>query len=214
MLRDVVHGQMQSTRREILTILKKRGGMTADALSAVLGITPMGVRRHLTLLEKDSLVVFRPVQRGVGRPCYVYSLTAAADELFPRNYPRLTADLLDAVVAIDGPAKVEALFAARAEWLAEQYRPRLAGKDLAGQVAELTRIQDENGYLADWEALADGTFRLKEYNCTISQVARRYRQVCVYELALFHNLLDAEVVREKHMASGDEGCVYHIRSKT
>ncbi len=103
---------------------------------------------------------------------------------------------------------------ARAGPLAEQDRPRMNGKDPAGRVAEIARIQDENGYLAEWEQLDDCTFQLQEHNCPILQVAQCYRQACVCELAMFQDLLGAEVVREKHILNGDESCVYRIRSKT
>ena len=43
--------ELQPTRRKILLALKKSGGMTATELSELLGMTSMGVRRHLTTLE-------------------------------------------------------------------------------------------------------------------------------------------------------------------
>ena len=211
---EVVARQMQSTRGEILSILKRRGGMTASALSDTLGITPMGVRRHLTVLEKDGLITYRPVQRGVGRPSYVYTLTPLADELFPRTYPQLIAQLLDTLSATDGPQKVETLFADRAQRLAAEHEPRLDGKDLAGRVAELAHVQDENGYVAEWERLDDDALQLTEHNCAVSQVAACYPQVCFYELALFQALLDARVDRTRHILNGDGVCCYNIRRKT
>ncbi|MFQ6057359.1 MAG: helix-turn-helix transcriptional regulator [Anaerolineae bacterium] len=212
-MKDVVVRQIQATRRQILMALKKRGGMTADELGKALGITPMGVRRHLTTLERDGLVTYETAQRGVGRPSYVYSLTDLADELFPKNYHQLANEILDIIAAQDGEDKVELVFAQRAQRLAQRYGPRLAGKDLEARIAELASIQEENGYLAEWEKVDEDTFLLKEHNCAVSGVARRFPQACVYELALFTELLDAEVTREKHMASGDIGCYYRIRRR-
>lgn len=211
-MHEAIQGQMQSTRREILKTLKKRGGMTTDELSEVLGITAMGVRRHLMTLERDGLVEYESVQRGVGRPSYVYSLTNLADELFPKNYSQFANELLDIVKSLDGEERIEELFAKRMERLESSFRPHLADKDLKDQIAELTRIQKENGYLAEWEQVDDDTFIFVEHNCAIAQVANACGSACDYELKLYENLLDAEeIVRESHMASGDICCRYRIR---
>ena len=213
-MREAIRRQMQSTRREILTMLKKRGGMTADQLSEVLGITAMGVRRHLMTLERDGLVQYKPVQRGVGRPSYVYSLTGLADDLFPKHYDRLVNELLNILRTLDGEEKIEDLFAKRMERLEATYAPHLANMDLADQIAELVRIQNENGYLAEWEQVDDDTFVFVEHNCAIARVAHACHFTCDYELNLLNNLLDAgEIVRESHMASGDVSCRYRIVRK-
>lgn len=213
MIRDVMQKQIQETRRTILTTLKQRGGQTAQELAQVLGITTMGVRRHLITLEKDGLVRYQTAQHGVGRPSYVYSLTEAADELFPKNYPQLTNEILDIIAGLDGREKVELIFAKRAERLAARHGPRLAGLSLAEQVSEVARIQNENGYLVEWEQLDESTFLLWEHNCTIGQVADRWPEACRYELALFQELLNGEVVREEHWAGGDQGCCYLITAR-
>lgn len=210
-MREVMQRQIQATRRQILMTLKTRGGLTADELSEVLGITAMGVRRHLMALERDGLVAYDTVQRGVGRPSYVYHLTDLADELFPKNYDRLANELLQIIEILEGEEKVEQIFAMRKERLVQTYRPRLAGKTLAEQVEELTRIQNEHGYLAEWEQIDDHTFLLKQYNCTIPEVARNLSYPCDYEMQLYQELLDgAEVIRVSHMADGGIGCHYRI----
>lgn len=210
-MREAIQRQMQSTRREILMTLKKRGGMTADELSEVLGITAMGVRRHLMTLERDGLVQYDTVQRGVGRPSYVYSLTELADDLFPKNYDQFANELLKIVEMLDGEEKIEELFAKRMERLEAVYAPHLGHKDLADQIAELTRIQNENGYLAEWEQLDDETFVFIEHNCPIAKVADTCHFACDYEVKLLNKLLDADKIeREDHMFSGGVGCKYRI----
>ncbi len=210
-MREAIHRQMQSTRREILMTLKKQGGMTADELSEVLGITAMGVRRHLMTLERDGLVQYKPVQRGVGRPSYVYSLTELADDLFPKNYEQFATELLNILRITDGEEKIEELFAKRMERLEAAYAPYLANKDLPEQIAELTRIQNANGYLAEWEHVEDGTYVFVEHNCAIAKIANTCNFACDYELELLKKLLDAdEIVRESHMGSGDISCRYRI----
>lgn len=213
-MREAIGRQMQSTRREILMTLKKRGGLTADELSEVLGITAMGVRRHLMTLERDGLVQYTPVQRGVGRPSYVYSLTELADDLFTKNYDQFANELLNILRMVDGDDKIEQLFAIRMERLEASIAPHMAGRDLPEQVAELARIQTEKGYLAEWEQLDDGSLALVEHNCAIAKIADTCNFACDYEMQLLNNLLDAdEIVREDHIAGGDISCRYRIMAK-
>ena len=65
---DVFTIQMPATRRRILIALKEQGGLTADELASLLGISSVAVRRHLTNLERDQLVDHEQAQRGMGRP--------------------------------------------------------------------------------------------------------------------------------------------------
>src|SRR5690606_23963581 len=81
-----------STRRKVLSTLKKSDGLTADQLAALLGITAMAVRKHLAALEQENLVETTVERRPVGRPAHVYRLSAAADEFFPKHYDVVITD--------------------------------------------------------------------------------------------------------------------------
>lgn len=204
--------QMQDTRRRILQFLKLKGPMTADELSRALHITSMGVRRHLATLERDGLIRYQTEQRSLGRPSYLYSLTEQGDELFPRTYSQMAANLLDAIRTLEGEEGINRVFERRTQGFEAQYRARMDGKSLEDRVKELAQIRTEEGYMADWEKLDEDTFVLREHNCSICQIARRCSQACRYELELFQRVLDdAAVSREKHMIKGDRVCEYVIR---
>src|SRR3954467_1875015 len=136
------------SRRGILMVLKKRGRARAEELAEILGITASAVRQHLTGLLGDGLVSFEEVRSGPGRPKHVYRLTAAADGLFPKTYSELTNELLD-YAGTTQPGLVDDLFEMRRKRRVEGAVARLAGKDFDDRVAELARILDEDGYLAD-----------------------------------------------------------------
>ena len=85
---------------------------------------------------------------------------------------------------------------------------------LADRVHVLAVLQDEAGYLADAVLGDDGELRLREHNCAIDKIARRTTAPCDAELALFQEVLGAEVVRESHIASGDRCCTYRVGSPT
>lgn len=202
-----------STRHEILRLVRTSGGKTAQELAEDLGITSMGVRRHLMTLERDGLVRVQTRRQPAGRPTFVYQLTDEGYDTFPRNYHLLATQILDAARMRAGEEKVEDLFAGRMDQLVAQFQPRMHGKDLAGRIQELARIQDENGYMAIWEKV-DGGYLLREQNCAIYRVACRFQEACEYEIELFRRLLDADITRTEHQVRGDRACTYFIRERT
>jgi len=197
---------------ELVTALKHAGEATADALAASLGVTVSAVRQQLDNLAADSLVVWRPQSRGRGRPIHLYRLTRAAEPLFPKAYGGLTTELLGYVADAD-PDLVDDIFDRRRQRRLEGAQGRLAsvGDDFAAQVAEMARILDDDGYLASWEAMPDGSFRIVEHNCAVLDVAERYGQACSSEIAFLRQALpDARVERVSHMIAGAHSCAYQI----
>jgi predicted ArsR family transcriptional regulator len=201
-----------TTREQIVELLRDRGGLTAQDLARELGITSVGVRRHLADLERRGLAEVKIVRRKMGRPTFVYQLTEQARDLPPKNYHTLATQVLEAVREINGDDIVGQVFASRMEQLMKQYRPRMEGKDLAGRVMELAKIQDEAGYMALWERTTDG-FILRERNCAIYRVACRFQEACHYEIELFRRLLDADITRLEHQVKGERYCTYLVRER-
>ncbi|MDQ0897161.1 metalloregulator ArsR/SmtB family transcription factor [Paenibacillus sp. V4I7] len=204
------HALETSTRKVILSMLKTQGPLSVHDISKQLGITEMAVRRHIHSLEKDDLLETKLVRQAMGRPSNVYTLAPQADELFPKKYMQLTLDLLDELLEGEGQEKIERLFEGRQAKLEARYQPRMSEKSLEERVAELALIQNENGYMVDWSQLGEDTYMFSEHNCPITQVANTFTQACQCELALFRNLLDANVERTECLAKGASKCVYMI----
>jgi DeoR family suf operon transcriptional repressor len=202
-----------STRgNDLVAALKHLGEATADELAEALGVTVSAVRQQLDGLADDGLVAWRQEARGRGRPSHLYHLTRAAEPLFPKAYGGLTNELLGYVGDAD-PALVDDIFDRRRQRRYEGARDRLAtaGRDFGARVAELARILDEDGYLADFEAVGDGTFRIVEHNCAVLDVAERYGQACSSEIAFLRQALpDARVERVSHMIAGAHSCAYRV----
>jgi DeoR family suf operon transcriptional repressor len=200
-----------ATRRAILLTIKKRGETRADELASALGITSSAVRQHLSALLGEGLVAVREQRGSAGRPKHIYSVTAAAEDLFPKTYGELTCELLDYLDAEDGEL-VDKLFERRRRRRVEQARIRLVGKSFDQRVAELTRILEEDGYLADAHQDADGYWRIVEHNCAILEVAFHYGQACSSEIGFLREVMpDAQIDRVSHMASGEHHCAYLVR---
>ncbi|WP_026074374.1 helix-turn-helix transcriptional regulator [Brevibacillus massiliensis] len=205
--------EQTSTRDQILHMLKTKGSLPVSDMAAELGITEMAVRRHLNTLERDNLIKSTLVRQAMGRPTSVYSLSLQADELFPRNYHDLTLDFLHDIRETEGVEKIEALFRRREDRLEQKYRQEVTG-DLESRVTALAELQNQRGYMVEWEQVDDETYYMKEFNCPIAQVAREYLQACSCELSLFQRVLEADVEQTSCMAKGGENCVYRIKART
>jgi DeoR family suf operon transcriptional repressor len=201
---------LPSTRRALLDALKRQGEARADELATTLGITVSAVRQHLAALHGVGLVTHSEVRAGPGRPHHRYRLSEQGDNLFPRRYAQVVTDLLVEAEAED-PAIVERMFARRRDRRVERAKERLAGKSLPEQVAELTQVLDEDGYLAEFVPQDDGSFRIVEHNCAILAVATRYGAACSTELEFIREVLpDARVERVAHLLSGGHVCAYEV----
>lgn len=211
------HPPASTVRREILLRLRQQGPASPDQLAGQLGASRSGILQHLRALESARLVERQTIRHGVGRPRHVYDVTADAQDLFPGNYDGLATGLVRAIAAVGGRELVERVFEARREQTRHRLHARFADRRMADaplldRVRELAVFQDELGYLSDAEPGDDGSVRLREHNCAIYHVACDVPAACDAELALFTEVLGAEVVRESHIASGDRCCSYRIRA--
>ena len=201
---------LPSTRRELLIALKKRGEASVEDLARARRITVSAVRQHLAGLAGAGFVTHRAVKEGPGRPRHLYRLSAGAEALFPKYYSELTNELLSYVEDED-PEVLERIFERRRRRRVEGALARLEGRRFPDKVSELARILDEDGYLADFQALPDGSFRITEHNCAILGVARRWGLACVTEIDFLREALpEARVERVAHMMAGAHVCRYEI----
>jgi DeoR family suf operon transcriptional repressor len=186
--------RLPATRRATLEALRRLGEATADELAEGLGVTSSALRQQLVGLAAEGLVASRPVPSGPGRPRSRWSLTAGGLALFPRAYGQLTTELLGYLDDED-PALVDRLFEQRRHRRTEATLARLGGRPFD-------------------ERVDDGSWRITEHNCAITDVARRFGQACTSEIQFLRDALpDAEVERVAHMIAGAHVCAYAIRPR-
>jgi predicted ArsR family transcriptional regulator len=199
--------------QQILELLQRSGnGLTADALAVRLGISAVAVRKHLAVLEHDSLVKADLERRPMGRPTSLYRLTASAQELFPSDYANVATAVLEIIRRVDGEHKVDEIFQRRAEALASELATRVRGVTLQDRLRQLTQVLEEQGYLPEVAKLKDGHERylLTEHHCPILRVAQAFQQACTCELDVLLKLLQAKVERCDHRMLGHTCCSYLI----
>lgn len=201
------------TREKIVLTLKKKGDMSVEALSREVNITPMGVRQHLLVLERNGIVEYITRKHGIGRPDFIYRLTESADDIFPKSYQEFALNLLMNIEENDGRQKVDELFRRRYERVLTEKKRLLSGKDsLSDRIYTLARILQEDGCIVEVEE-DSGHFTLKQFNCPISKIAFRFKEACKYDLHLFKKLIGEGVVRQQCLSDGAKACVYLIPKK-
>jgi predicted ArsR family transcriptional regulator len=198
------------TRRSIMTLLKVSGGMSIDELSKKISITPMGIRQHLLSLEKRGVVTYIAKKHGIGRPGFVYMLTDAADELFPKSYDRLVLDILREVKKNDGQEKVNKIFGWRYDRILKQRKEALSGlTGIEETLNGLKNLLESEGHLMELEK-NQNVYRLKNYNCPISRVAHEFNEACLQELQMYKELLNRDVTLDQCIGQGSQSCVFSI----
>ena len=210
------------TRRAIVQLLKQEGCLDAETLASRLEITAMAVRQHLYALQNEQLVTYQEEPRPMGRPAKLWQLTPAADRFFPDGYAELTLSLLNSIKEAFGDAGLDRLLEVRTRQQLDGYTQQMQGKRLAqGATAKqtlkqrlnkLVEIRTHEGYMAEVQTQADGSFLFIQNHCPICAAATACTGLCAKELEIFQSLLGDEtnIRRIEHIVAGERRCAYQI----
>ena len=198
---------MQSTRQEILEILRQERQATVEDLAKRLDLTPMTIRHHLNVLQAQGLVVAAKVRRlqTVGRPRLVYTLTEAADELFPQGYGELARYLVSEVKATMGPDQTREVFQRMAERIAREAPHPAPGQSFEERLDQVSRYLERMGFLFTW-VRTDKGYLLTNANCPYRRVAQDHAEVCAMDTTLLRRLLGVEPRHVSRMREGATSC--------
>lgn len=200
---------MQSSRYQILEILKKQGRATVEELASALGLSSMTVRQHLAILEREGYIVSGEERRPLGRPRYIFNLSRRGEDQFPKSYAVLADRLLSEIREQDGEAKLTQLFEGMAQRLAGGQRHRLIGRSLPEQVGMIAELLNEEGNLAEWVE-TETDYTILAYNCPYLRVAEAHSQLCAFHLRFLSLLLERPVRRGHCLMEGSTFCCYHV----
>jgi predicted ArsR family transcriptional regulator len=200
---------MQSTRQEILEILKEERQATVEDLAQRLELTPMTIRHHLNVLQAQNLVVASKVHRSkrVGRPRLVYTLTEAADDLFPQSYGQLARHLVSEVKETMGEDEAEAILRRVADRVAREAPPWVEGEEFEQRLDVVVDFMHEQGFISRWEKADDG-YVITNINCPYRHVSQEHDQVCIMDTEILSKLLGVEPQRLSSMRTGDAACAF------
>lgn len=212
---------MESSRQTILSILRRRQA-TVEELTRELGLAPATIRRHLDILARDGHVEVSQVRRKTGRPHYVFSLSEAGKDLFPKHYVRITNRLIEEIGALrqeetagrDGKALADLVFEKMAQRLAQRIAPRVHGQALPERIRSTGEALAEEGILFDLEETPEG-FLLVGQGCPCPRlVDQQGGQACAHDQRLLSLLLGADVTYvEPATVDRDGSCAYRVRER-
>ena len=180
----------ESTRGRIVMLLRK-GSRTVNDLAAELELTDNAVRAHLLALERDGLVQQQGTVKGFRKPHYVYGLSHAARDLFPRPYGILFNRLLSSLKG----ALSRAAFVGRLKEVgssigaenspngsntpAERTQTALSAIESLGGAAE---VVSENGHTI-----------IQSSGCPFAEAVEEHPEVCKVTESMLSEILDADV---------------------
>ncbi|NET54772.1 MAG: iron-sulfur cluster biosynthesis transcriptional regulator SufR [Symploca sp. SIO2E6] len=208
-----------STKQDILQILFREEQSTATELADVLGISPQAIRRHLKDLEAAGLIEHQSLQVGMGRPHHIYHISGKGRDRLPNRYGEFAVSLLDTLSKTVDQEQFSTILHKQWQRKTEEYRERLGNGSLAERVAELVKIRQAEGYMAEWHILPPkesngrivSRYVIVEHNCAISQVAKSFPTVCGHELKMFAIALqDCYVERTHWINNGEHQCAYLV----
>ncbi|NJN56889.1 MAG: iron-sulfur cluster biosynthesis transcriptional regulator SufR [Leptolyngbyaceae cyanobacterium SL_5_9] len=214
--------QEPSTKQDILNYLLKRSQANAQELAGALNVSPQAIRRHLKDLEADGLIEHEAIQVSMGRPNFVYHLSREGRDRLPDRYDEFALSLLNTLAETVGHDQVGTILRKQWERKAEEYRERLGTGAIAERVANLVKLRQAEGYMAEWHPVepensedpANSKFIVTEYNCAISHIAESFPSVCGHELEMFAAALqDCTVERTHWLVNGEHRCGYLIQGK-
>ncbi|MBO6655721.1 MAG: MarR family transcriptional regulator [Pseudomonadales bacterium] len=206
--------EISGSQDKILHQIKRLGPQSAKDLSLSLGMTTMGIRQHMAILEEQALVTTTPpAPQKRGRPVARWQLTEQGHARFPDAHAQMTVELIASVRDLLGEQALDKIITDCAKKAEETYHAAIETKrTLAAKVTELARLRTAEGYMAETERLPDGTFRLAENHCPICIAATSCQGFCRTELQTFQALFEdrATVKREDYLLEGARRCSYLI----
>jgi predicted ArsR family transcriptional regulator len=199
----------QTPRGKIIAELRRNGSASAADLASTFGLSPNAVRQQLVVLERDGLVLERPVRRGPTKPTLEFSLTPEADKLFPHQYDKMLSAVLREVREQFGGAAVERIFDGITKRSVERARTQITAEEPERKVAQLTEMLRDQGVVAEY-SLIDGGFALHEHNCPYAGVAKEHPEMCQVIHSVIEDTLGGNHQQTESLANGGKQCRFEV----
>ena len=136
----------ESSDRELLDLIRRRGPMTVAEMGTDLGVTGTAIRNRLARLLGSGLVERRIEHGGRGRPRHTYRASVEAQKRLGQNYAELAFVLWEEMMSTVADRKLRRLLFTRiTERLAEVYRCQVSGQEWEGRLVQLTNLLHDRG---------------------------------------------------------------------
>lgn len=213
-----VPAQDGATRREIVRLLMESGSITAAEISAKLGISAAGVRRHLEVLVEEGDAEAQPAAAwqhvGRGRPAKRFRLTAAGRGKLEHTYDDLASAAIRQLREIGGDEAVRAFARRRVDAILAGV-PAVASEadqDVAEAADRVADALTQAGYATTTTRVGGPIqgIQICQHHCPVSHVAEEFPELCEAEQQAISEVLGTHVQRLASIANGDCACTTHV----
>jgi len=191
----------------LLELLRHNGAMSVTQIAVRMAVTGTAVRQRLSRLRTQGLIERIATPNGRGRPSHRYSLTEKARRQVGNNFSDLAMVLWHEVRAIKDQEVRRGLLERIADSMAEMYRDRMTGTDLASRLESLKalfgerRIPLQVDHGGQLPVLTVG-------ECPYPELAEQDRSICAVEKMLFAKLLEEPMKLSQCRLDGHACCQF------
>jgi len=140
----------ESSDRELLDLIRRRGPLTVVEMGASLGVTGTAIRNRLARLIGSGLVERRTEHGGRGRPKHAYQANVEAQQRLGQNYAELAFVLWEEMMSTVEDRKLRRLLFTRiTDRLADVYRSQVSGQEWEGRLVQLSHLLHDLGVEAE-----------------------------------------------------------------
>lgn len=197
----------RTTRGRIVMLLRGRG-RHVNELAAELGVTDNAVRAQLLVLQRDGLVTASGTRPGTRKPHTLYSLTAQAEQYFPKPYEPVLCELLSVLSNRLSGRRMDSVLRAVGRRLAAAFKPRATSAIIRERVQVALDVLSELGGLG--EILEeDGKLIIRGCNCPLKAAVNAYPGSCRVAETMLEEIIGAPV-RERCEKGPSPRCCFEI----
>lgn len=199
MLSPVFQDLIKPQWRRVIETLKRHGGMPVSELARLTDSNYMTVKTHCDQLAKAGyLTVTRLPRTQVGRPEFIYSLSANADALFPEAGTGFAIGLLDALCQMQGANAADKLMFQYFHTLATRLEKALEPLGTpAARARKLAKLRVAAGHACEFEQADGAAARLIEWHNPLARILERYPHAVGFEQRMIQQLLGTRVIRRE-----------------
>jgi predicted ArsR family transcriptional regulator len=188
-------------------LLKKRSGLTIDAIANALDISRTAVLQHFSGLQGEGCVQEGSLDKTAGRPVRCYVITEKGISHFPKQYAWFSEIILNRLKEQMGSDAFREFMGQLGIDVAQGLLQNFAGKSKQQRLGELVTIMQGLGYEAEaLEVRENNQLQLQARNCVYHDLAQKHAEICEFDLALMSTLLDGEIEHLECLVKGDEVC--------
>jgi len=203
-----------SSDRELLDLIRRRGPLTVLEMADLLGVTGTAIRNRLTRLLATGLVERRAEHTGRGRPRHRYQASVEAHRRLGQNYADLAVALWEEMVStVADPKLRRVLFSRLTDRLAEMYRTRVTGEGWEGRLVQLSHVLHDRGVEAEVALDETGLAPLlRQHSCPYYELAEVDRAICALERKMFEKVLGRGLRLSQCRLDGDRSCDFQAKN--